>query len=734
MTRSFLVAVLVAVPSTSVAMGAASPSPVLPVASWQQDTSTFADSATAALVARARSRRREQDQRLGGYTARVHILAEGRAAWTRFGDAFKLFVYEMTAVLEWQRPNDLRIDVLGARSRSPKIPGMRSREQMVGFWTEAFASEPWFAPRALGDEIEMLGIPEEPAVHPLAPFADRFYRYTIRDSVRLGLPGRTVRAVSVRVEPKFYGPVLVSGDMWLDADSLDLVRLVVTFIGEDLWDDDEDSPVLVSMEADLEYSLHQNAFWLPHRQVVAATFEYKYMPGAVLPATAVTTFSDHHLMPDTGLTFRTALAAPATGRRDGGHWSCEPFMWGSERREPTCGAGRFTRTEDWVGGRWEVNVPSVDSLQAFDFGSEIADIRDDADRLLRERVGDLAALTEGLPGQWVRRPPQLPVDFRYAANAVKFNRVQGVSIGYGVDVPFPARFTDVALEGRFGFGDLRPVGSATLRRDGPGALFELTAFRRERDVEPWTRGSSFGSSMRALFLGHDDADYYLALGGGVRLKLRGILGEAFDLRLGFERQRSLARAAGSAVNDFLLGSGEFQDNPPIAEGDFVTGGLRRTFVVGRGELQFGAEGQVGSPGGRARGWASARLPFTVLDREAMIELKTGVSGGDDLPQLLFRVGGPATVRGYTYGSLVGESFWSVQTEFELVHNDWASPVLFVDTGNLFRSAVPGFSAGDPLVGVGAGLSIFGGWLRIDLSKGVNPGTDVRLDISADIPY
>lgn len=726
-----IVAALAVMPSfgTVASLSLAPPAPGL-----HQDTSTFADSATAALVRGARRRHREQEERLGGYTARVHTIAEGRAAWTRFGDGFKVFVYEMTAALHWRRPNDLRIDVLGARTRSPKIPGMRSRQQMVGFWTEAFTSEPWFAPRALGDEIELLGIPDEPAEHPLAPYADPFYRYAIRDSIRLGLPGRTVRAIAVRVDPKLYGPVLVAGDMWLDADSLDLVRLVVTFVGEDLWDEDEDAPVMVSMEADLEYSLHRNAFWLPHRQVVAATFEYKYMPGAVLPATAVTTFSDHQLMADSGVAFGSPLASPVTGRRYGSHWDCEPFVWGSDGREHTCGARGFTRTEAWDGGRWEVNVPSVDSLQRFDFGSEIAEVRDDAERLLRERVGDLATLSAGLPSQWVHRPPQLPVDVRYAASAVRFNRVQGLSLGYGLDLPLPARFTTVALEGRFGFGDLRPVGGSTVRRDGPGGLFELTAFRQPRDVEPWTRGLSFGSSMRALFLGHDDADYYLALGGGVRLKLRGILGETFDLHLAFERQRSLARESGSAVSDFLFGGGEFQDNPPIAQGDYLTGGVRRLFILGRGELRFGGDGQAGAPGARARGWASARFPFTVGDREAKLQLRAGVSGGDDLPQLLFRVGGPATVRGYTYGSLVGESFWSVQTEFELVHGDWASPVLFADVGNLFTSDATGFSAGHPLVGVGAGVSVFSGWVRFDLAKGVSPSTDVRFDISASIPY
>ena len=36
-------------------------------------------------------------------------------------------------------------------------------------------------------------------------------------------------------------------------------------MGENLWDDDPDAPELLSLEADIEYSLHQNRFWLPRQ-------------------------------------------------------------------------------------------------------------------------------------------------------------------------------------------------------------------------------------------------------------------------------------------------------------------------------------------------------------------------------------------------------------------------------------------------------------------------------------
>jgi hypothetical protein len=54
-------------------------------------------------------------------------------------------------------------------------------------------------------------------------------------------------------------------------------------------------------------------------------------------------------------------------------------------------------------------------------------------------------------------------------------------------------------------------------------------------------------------------------------------------------------------------------------------------------------------------------------------------------------------------------------------------VALVDIGNVIGSG-----AGDPLIGIGLGLSLGNGWLRLDLVKGVNPAAVVRADLGVHI--
>jgi hemolysin activation/secretion protein len=102
-------------------------------------------------------------------------------------------------------------------------------------------------------------------------------------------------------------------------------------------------------------------------------------------------------------------------------------------------------------------------------------------------------------------------------------------------------------------------------------------------------------------------------------------------------------------------------------------------------------------------------------------MRTSAVIGDTLSQLLFRVGGPPTVRGYTYGSRTGRSGWSAQLDLTRKRRA-ISPVLFADVGNTFGTP-------RPLVGAGAGLSFLGGLFRLDLSKGLSPSTSIRCDVA-----
>ena len=59
---------------------------------------------------------------------------------------------------------------------------------------------------------------------------------------------------------------------------------------------------------------------------------------------------------------------------------------------------------------------------------------------------------------------------------------------------------------------------------------------------------------------------------------------------------------------------------------------------------------------------------------------------------------------------------------------WA-PVVFLDVGDVVRSS----HDFDPLVGVGVGVALLSGWMRLDFAKGVYPSTSARFDLLFRMP-
>lgn len=664
------------------------------------------DTATDRLIAAARARHLRQQSRLEGYIADVRTHAEGRVGAGRFTPGFEVFALDLAARVYWRRPNDVRVDVAGARTRSFRVPGANARE-VSGFWVETFIQEPWFAPRTLGNEIQLLGIPDRPALHPLAPGSDRFYRYAIVDSVRFVLPGGSVTAIAVDVRPIRANAPLVTGRMWLDADRLDLVRLSVAFVGPGLWeDDDPESPTLTALEADLEYALHEGEFWLPRRQIVSTSWTYRYLPGATLSGTATTTFSDHVLDPAEPLVFRT----DTTRRR--GRWSrstCDFVDSGAHR----CWAEGLVRSEAQKGGWWEMVAPPLDSLLAYDFGTPFEEEIDETvvDRLVElARHSDAAA---GMPGA----PPTITLPALLDVRMLGFNRVQGPSVRTGTAWRPGISLWTLRLDGRLALHDPHVTGGIAIERDTPRGLLALRGFHELREVEPWTDGTGTGAALTALVLGHDDADYLRATGAGIGFRgYRGGLG-GWRFEAAVLRHASVARAAESVLHDALLGDGQFPANPPVAEGTFGQVGVERVMPLGEAEVVLGGEALGGAAGVGVRGWASTRVGWGPL----RVRTFAAAAAGDALPQLEPRLGGPGTVRGHSYGVRRGASVAAVQTEVTLIRNEWVEPILFADAGTRLDDV-------DLLGGVGVGASLGGGWVRFDLARGLGGEKRFRFDI------
>src|SRR6185436_2255442 len=186
------------------------------------DTSSYANAETARLIARARERHRIQDTLVHDYEAMVRTRIDAGFGRSRFAHIVPLAALETAAHITWARPNDLHV----------KIIGVRSATTIRGAKIEGSFSNPWFVPRGLGDSIRFVDqeLPETPALHPLAPSGDEFYRFAIFDSLAIQLPDRRVSAIGVRVQPRRTGPSLIAGNLWLDAETAEVVRMTFTYI------------------------------------------------------------------------------------------------------------------------------------------------------------------------------------------------------------------------------------------------------------------------------------------------------------------------------------------------------------------------------------------------------------------------------------------------------------------------------------------------------------------------
>ena len=701
-------------------------------------SSPYSTPATRHLVERAMTRRQTSDSAVSDYRARLHYrltVGVGRRRWARVPASA---VEEQVADVQWQRPNDLRVDVVGRRSRS------RSESlELSSVW-----DRPWFVPRSVDDSVRIFSdeFPATGALHPLARDGPGWYRYTVTSglSVRAGR-GRPLRLLRVDVTPRHTGPALIAGQMWIDSATAEVVRLTFRYVGTGLWvrPDGAARPdsssarrintlanQIVSVDADLEYGLQDARYWMPHRQVIAGRIRIPVVSDVVIPFRAVTTFEDFDI--NTGRPIAFELPLPDTSdpdslvlmrraRRD----SVRQARRGGAR-EGADGLRSWSYADRWSGGRYELHRPSDDSLDRF--GGWLDSLSLDADPAEARRAGaaesELARLAEALPDSLTGQRAH-GIAYERLTDAVRYDRAQGLSLGLGYRVRVPGvSFTDLYGTVRYGFSDDRVAGRLSLIRDAPEGRLVVGGYRDVVNVDPFAPAPGIGNTLNALFVAHDDGDHALAHGvsAGYETSLRTGLDLAFGAR--YERQTSVARAAKSAVNDFLGGSGAFPLNPEVDEGRFGGGHVRLT-GVGAFRWQATADvlGGEGTTTGRIHGEVRRSIG---RGRGLTVRVKGGVATAPTLRQAAFRLGGVGTVRGHDYGVRRGQAFWAAQLDVTPIPGR-LRPVLFIDAGQ--AGGAGSLFTGRVLAGAGVGLSLFGGLLRFDLSRAVSPDrARLRFDI------
>jgi hypothetical protein len=709
------------------------------------DSTAFADPRTREVVQQGIARHGHEDQAVRDYAARFRYRLSfgiGRRRWAMVPNAA---VEEQEGRVQWAAPNDLRVDILGRRSSS------RSKELRL---SSSF-DRPWFIPRSLSDSIRVFGndIPPRAALHPLAASGPDWYHYRVTDSVQLATAsGRRVKLLGVEVLPRRTGPSLVAGRLWLDAASFDLVRFSFRIVGQELWLDPEDAEEdersarrinkivsrLLTLDADLEYALQEERYWMPYRQVVSGRVELPWFGELVIPFEATTTFDDYEVNSGRVPTFSMALPsdsvsadsirALARARRD---------SLREERRRRGRAGGDLPEDDlprddagRWDQGRYEIHRAPGDSLRAYAEWGDSLTLGDDpaADRELRQLQSDLERMTIGLPGDLTGRRVS-GIAWDRLGDAMRYTRVQGAAPGLAYRFPFPGDpFTTVRADARFGVSDERLTGGLTLVREAPGARWTLAGYRDVRSNDPFGRGNSFGNSLAALFVGHDDADYHLVHGARLTREASLAVGLELTTTLLVERQASVRREAKSWLNDALGGSGDFPPNPPIAEGTFGGAAIRLERGLVRSRWMLGADVLGHRDSVTARVFGSFRRALWRGGTAPIVVLRSGVTTRAPLPQQAFRIGGTGTVRGFDYGTRRGQAFWAAQLDWPLKRG-LVQPVVFGDAGQaaaaqeLFRSRL--------IAGGGAGLALLGGFLRFDLSHPITKGgSGLRFDLVA----
>ncbi len=709
--------------------------PLTLLLSLQVQASPYADSATASLIARARERHRQQDAAVHDYRATLLSRLDANVGRGGFARLLPIAVEEEQAELQWQAPNDLKVVTLGQRSRTA-FRGMT----MDAGWTR-----PWFVPRFLGDSIRLIsdqGFPDRAAIHPLAAGAEAYYRYAIADSVQLALPGRTVRALEVRITPTRADASLIAGELWLDAATAETVRLSFTFIGNRLWVDSigathrdtvradrEDAMVerILRVSADLEYGLYEQRYWLPFRQSVTLDIQLPWFKNLVLPVHFITTFSGVRVNENRPLVF-TDLPPDTSQHKGRGRGNirrrCGDRFASDSLADTLSDPKRGCITEGtWMGGRFEMDVPPdselhhyrgwKDSLQLSTSAADAARLDD----LRRDVLNMVERLPDSLTGR--RR---LGLAFDRFTDIWRYNRAEGASLGVGYEWrPGPA-FVSLLAKARYAFTDGRLQGALTLRRDAPASRLELVGFREMRDADPLAPGLTFANSVGALWFARDDGSYVFTQGGAIRY-LRP-LGLTADLTLDarYEDETAPRTLARDGFNALLGGGGRFAANGPVVAGHY---GVAEASVAGGGRpLEWTAtvEGTAGTRS-HVRSWLAATARSGLIaGLDATVSAWFGAGTGDSLPQRDFRLGGEKTLRGYPAGWLSGPSAWAVSVDLGLAGHA-ISPVVFADAGQVALRSLS--FTGGPAASVGAGVSFFGGVVRLDVARPIAPNAPWR---------
>jgi hypothetical protein len=709
-------------------------------------------SATDALLAKARTARYQQDSTLAEYTAIARQrMSSGIGLSTVFGVGIpgpeRLAArFESVARVGWHHAKGPWGEVIGSRGIAPFVgqtePDADDEIPLVlPYYPGTDALWPMTELRgAFHDHHDWI-------THPFAPGSDSLYEFSLGDSVGIRLAsGERLTLREIRMRPRRPSERLVVGSLWVDAATGALVRAAYRpSTSVDLWPlmsadmDDNDNEAARKFgpytgtvrEVIIEDGLYDGRFWLPRIRIASGegtahgirvtisieqTFTYEGVRG--VPA-------GQRVVIDS-----TPADRDSTGRVRYAEWNGRVTSGPCRAAGDTSTsfAGDSLATSDKLrvvhsqGIRFRMIAPCNDSAAVhspmlpgsiFDKGEALF-AEADFNRLRRDVAG---ALSIDRQADW--KPQPTKISYGWQGGLLRYNRIEGLAPAVRAERELGKGYTSSYLA-RVGLADGIPTAEAAITRTNIERTWHATVYRRLSVANTWGDPLGIGASAVALLFGRDDGLYFHSIGleaGSVERPSAG------NFAIGWTAYAQREDAADPKTN-FSFGrvfrGTDFAPNISATAG-FMQG-LSTIVTDAWGDdpratrLTSTLRGDAFSYPHQFGGRGSVELGLTQgVGRTGTISLTGSAGTGSGLvTQRLWYLGGPATVRGFAPGALVGEAFWFGRAEIGR-GPPLFRPTLFGDIGWAGAQRDISQSSGT-ISGVGVGVGIMEGLLRLDVAR------------------
>ena len=744
----------------------------------EDQRTAFKDATARSTLLLARVARMSMDSALVAYDAMSYSRISAGMSFLKIGRERLLFRHESAARVRWRQGVGVWMEAKGQRTTIPAVPDDDDEMRAEMNDPDMNASIPYYPgaePLWVGSDLAKAQVNDRDIVNPVADGAEAYYTYEAGDSARFTLPDATIiRLRELRFRPRAPKWNLAVGSLWFDLKSGQLVRAAYRLsIPMDVWAvaQAEDSnamkdvprwvkPMITPMKAEVtaiavEYGLHEGRFWLPRVRLAEGNAQVSFMH---VPFKMEESFKYASVNARDSLPPIPELTTPAHAPMPDSLDAEQRRMWRDSVRVAHRESARATKDSIRQGLRSAENRPTgcdtskthVVSTLRYDSSLRVA-LRIPCDLSTLEHSPDLPASPydageeifgtaelEALKAEALSLAVQAPFQVRlamlppptvaYGPAMMRYNRVEGLSLGASIEQQFGGGYAGVAV-GRFGLADREPNVELTATRSNVSESVSLSAYNQLVSASDWGHPLTFGSSFSALMFGRDEGFYYrasgLGLSGGRASSMGG--GPRIDWRMFVERQRTAAVHSSFSVN-----GSDFPANLIARRGTYAGAAGRITHEYGldprglRVMTDLRAEAAVGDSA-YGRGALDLTITHGLGLLAGAITVASGSSIGSLPPQRLWYLGGSQTVRGQSPDvAQSGNAFWLTRAELGSGQVG-LRPTVFADLGwagdrTRFRDV------GRPMSGVGSGVSVMDGLFRFDVARGLYPRKQYRADV------